>query len=54
MRSQPGILLSGSPPSKPFSFEKRATRFIMSFRDTRIRGRVSSYGMAFSLHSYRR
>jgi hypothetical protein len=41
VRSQPGILLSGSPPSNPFSFEKRATRFIIALRETRMRGRVS-------------
>jgi hypothetical protein len=46
MRSQPGILLSGSPPSLPFNFLKRATRFIMSRRDTPNRGRVSRAFMA--------
>ena len=33
MRRHSGSLLSGSPPSEPFSFLKRATRFIISSRD---------------------
>jgi hypothetical protein len=32
VRSQPGILLSGNPPSEPLRSLKRATRFIMSSR----------------------
>src|SRR5262245_13415489 len=45
MRSQPGIFESGSPPSEPFSFLKRATRFIISLRDMPRLGRVSLNSM---------
>src|SRR5258708_1926470 len=45
MRSQPGILESGSPPSEPLSFLKRATRFIIALRDMPRRGRVSRWSM---------
>src|ERR1700674_1388691 len=38
---QPDILLSGSPPSKPLRSLNRATRFIMSARETLIFGKVS-------------
>src|SRR5436309_3254067 len=41
MRSQPGIFESGRPPSEPFSFLKRATRFSISLREMPRRGRVS-------------
>src|SRR5262249_2518195 len=41
VRSQPGILLSGSPPSDPLRSLKRATRFIISARDNVILGSVS-------------
>src|SRR6185312_2697936 len=36
------MLLSGSPPSKPLSSLKRATRFIISLRETLIFGSVST------------
>src|SRR5258705_5494891 len=45
MRSQPGMPLSGSPPSLPFNFLKRATRFIMSLREMPLLGRVSRWFM---------
>src|SRR5437773_3594591 len=48
MRSQPGIFESGSPPSVPFNFLKRATRFIIALRDMPRRGRVSRYSMTIS------
>src|SRR5499427_1744558 len=48
MRSQPGIFESGSPPSVPFSFLKRATRFIISFREMPRRGSVSGNSMTTS------
>src|SRR5262245_10591957 len=41
MRIEPGILLSGSPPSKPWRSAKRATRRIIFSRDTPRRGSVS-------------
>ena len=38
-----GLLPTGyiCPPSKPFSFENRATRFIISLRDIPLRGKIS-------------
>src|SRR5690349_19721693 len=48
MRSQPGILESASPPSEPLSFEKRATRFFISLRETPRRGRDSWNSMTTS------
>src|SRR5258706_15706658 len=45
VRSEPGILLSGKPPSEPFNCLKRATRFSISLRDSPLRGRVSRYPM---------
>src|SRR5256885_11031344 len=48
MRSQPGIFESGRPPSEPFSFLKRATRFIIFFLEMPRRGRVSRYSMTAS------
>jgi hypothetical protein len=45
IRSQPGIRLSGNPPSKPLSLEKRATRFIICRRGMPRRGSVSRYAM---------
>src|SRR6266853_4776743 len=48
MRSQPGIFESGSPPSVPFNFLKRATRFIIALRDMPRRGSVSLYSMIAS------
>src|SRR6266699_914315 len=48
MRSQPGIFESGSPPSVPFNFLNRATRFIIVLRDMPRRGSVSLYSMIAS------
>src|SRR5262252_1136492 len=48
MRSQPGIFESGSPPSEPFSFLKRATRLIISLRDMPRLGSVSRNSMTTS------
>ena len=44
VRSQPGILLSGRPPSEPLSSLKRATRFIISAREIPNFGSVSMAG----------
>src|SRR4029077_20009847 len=48
MRSQPGIFESARPPSEPLSFEKRATRFIISLREMPRRGSVSWNSMTTS------
>src|SRR5262245_39783170 len=41
VRSQPGMWLSGNPPSEPCRSLKRAMRFVMAARDRPIRGSFS-------------